>query len=217
MKKNKKGFALTGLLLIIAILAIGGGAYYYYNKSSKPKDITGQNEKDISDEQVIAALNADLVSSQSYPDTYKTNSKYQYKLQKDSQGKEFYGVTVQENTSIATNTVLGIYKGDLNGDTYADALVWVNSCTNSDCGYGLRIVLNKKDGMGASIKFTQPDTISGWSGGDETRLDVVEIDQGVIYITSSTFKDSGDYKVAKNLPKQTKKFKLQGDKLIEVK
>ncbi len=218
MKNLQKGFVVP-VVVIIVILVIGGGVYVYTKNKVEDKNtnIHTASSKDISDAQVVAALNADLVSPESYPDRYKTNSKYQYKLQKDSQDKEYYAVAVREGVSTAVNTILGIYKGDLNGDGYADAFVWMNSCTNSDCGYGERIVINGKDGTGTSIKFIEPDTISGWSGGKETQLDAVKIDQGIIYITSSTFKDSGDYKVAKNLPKQTKKFKLQGDTLIEIK
>ena len=210
MKISKKTPLIISTIVIIALLVIVGGVYIYKNTQTV-------SSKEISDAQVVAALNADLVSAESHPDSYKTDSKYQYQLQKDSQGREYYAVTVKESMSTAVNTVLGIYKGDLNGDTYTDAFVWVNSCTNSDCGYGERIVINKKDGTGVLMKFTGPDTISGWSGGAETRLDAVKIDQGIIYITSSTFKDSRDYKIANNLPTQTKKFKLQGDKLIEVK
>jgi hypothetical protein len=177
------------------------------------------DDKNITDAEVVAALNAYLLSPKNYPDTYKTNSKFEYQIEQNSQGKKNYTVTVHESQSTSVNSVLGIYKGDLNNDGYDDAFVWTNSCpdTDSSCGYGYAVVINKKDGTGDSILEKTPSVLSGWSGGNETKLEDVKIQDGIIYITSSTFKDSSDYKLANNLPKQTKKFKLQGNDLVEVK
>jgi hypothetical protein len=107
----------------------------------------------------------------------------------------------------------------LNNDGYSDALVWVSSCSaHNDCAHGLRVVLNNKNGAGTeTVNLRTPDTISGWSGGSSTVFDAVKIENGIVYITSSSFYNSGDYKSATKLPKQTKRFQLQGSNLVEIK
>lgn len=177
-------------------------------------------KKDFTDEQVVATINAELLSPIAHPYTYQDNLKSQFQYKLNAQGD--YTITFRNSNkdgNLNTKTILGIYKGDLNNDDYIDALVWANTCAHidNDCAYGLRVVLNNKDGTGKLIFGYSPDVISGWSGGNETRLDNVKIEGGIIYITSGTFKSEDDPKSSIDLPKQTKKFKIQGNDMIEVK
>jgi hypothetical protein len=227
MKNNQKGFAVPLIIAIVAIVAIGVGIYAYdNNKSSDTIATTNENvpvnntttqnngtvtsqptqSKDLTDVQVVAALNATFASH--------NKTKYQYQNQQDTQGKTVYSVSVDNGI----NTVDAIYKGDLNNDGYSDALVWVGSCsTDNDCAHGLRVVLNNKNGAGIEMtNLRTQDTISGWSG-SSTVFDFVKIENGIVSITSSSFYSSGDWKTATKLPRQTKKFQLQGNQLVEVK
>ncbi|MES2437131.1 MAG: hypothetical protein V4519_03885 [Patescibacteria group bacterium] len=215
MRKYEKGFIRVVSIIVITIVAISASVYLstkINSVNSSTSDTEGvlssieiTDMTDLTDQQIVDALNIGLIS--------QNRAKYQYLTQQDAQGNTIYGVAVDNGF----NKIDAIYKGDLNNDKYADALVWVSSCTKGDCAYGLRLVLNNQDKTGESVEnFRTPDTISGWSGGNATVLEKVVIEKGFVYITSSSFYSSGDWKSAEKLLRQIKKFQLKDKELVEV-
>lgn len=218
MKGNSR--SLIPVALIFALIVLGGGAYAY-------SQWVHTNPEDITDDQIVQALSVHLnaaLDSNRHPNVSHTIPKYEH--HRDSQGNGYYAATFTttypDSTHLTIYTIEEVYRGDLNNDRYTDAFIRLSICSESrsnveSCAYGVRIVLNNKNGTAQALQPNTPGVISGWSGGSETRFEKVAIRDGIISITSSTFKSSDYYKTAHNLPKQTKKFMLQGNELIELK
>ena len=209
MKNTQQGFVGIILIIILAI-AIGAGGTYYLTKKQKTDVQINSSIPTQPEQKENPRAQAET------PVTVKVPAIVSPEVKKD--------LTDQQITSAVTtdlsgkNKVEGIYKGDLNSDGYPDAFVWLSLySTEGEPAHALEIVIQKKDGSAESIKnLTFPYTIATWSGGASTKLDSVKIESDIIYITSSSFYDNDNYKVANKLPKQTKKFQLTGSTLVEV-
>jgi hypothetical protein len=223
MKNKNMGFIGITLLIVAALVILGGGAYIAVSHHEKVKEqiAASSTVATYSSSTVSASLSASTsvsvganvdLSDQAVVNALNHDSSTSFTLQKNAMGNSGYQYNIPGGGALFINK---IYKGDLNGDGYSDALITEGFC-GASCGQGLEVVINQKDGTGKGIDVKAPDTIQG-SGVGQTSLNDIKIENGLIYITANNFYASEEDYNTNPLPAQTKKFQLQGDALVEVK
>ena len=201
---QKEGFVIPLVLGIIALLVIGLGSYVYFNKHSKillpnqtKNNIANQviNTK-LSDDEIVSALGG--CSDKSGNNTIK--------FTKNPKG-DGYVCTNYFGDSFGVSMIT---HGDINNDGYEDAVVINISCGGS-CGTSSSVVINQKDGTGKVVGYTGLNDALMGGGVNQTSIEKMSIDNGIISVTAQGFKDQTDWNTV-----VTKKFKLEGNNLVEL-
>jgi hypothetical protein len=113
--------------------------------------------------------------------------------------------------------------GDLNGDEFIDAIVSKTTC-GASCSINLLIVLNEKNESvkilgGENAEIFSPQYQN--SGATKSELTETKIENGIIYLTGyglNCTQNELEPCLSKNWQKlKTVKFKIEGDKLFEIK
>ncbi|MBC7981737.1 hypothetical protein H7X65_01520 [Candidatus Parcubacteria bacterium] len=126
-------------------------------------------------------------------------------------------VSIGDNMFIAATedadaTILA--KGDLNNDTYVDAIVAVAFC-GASCSLSLEVVLNTDN---RSARAVDNITFEGYKSSSATKSDLssVSIENGIISLTGKGLDCDDDCSDEKWTIVKTIQYKLEGSKIVRV-
>lgn len=224
MKHTQRGFAGIVLVIILAVVLTAGGTYYVATKQKTniqtdtfSTSTAEQNKSQNETQNDKANPSATSTTGKSQTLSFDSSSKVNVpEIKKELTGTQI--ALALGNKLSAKNKIEKVYRGDLNNDGYSDALVVLSLYSSEgEPGRGFEIVIQKKEGSVELVSNLMiPDSISGWSGGASTNFDSVKIENSIAYITSSSFYNSGNWKIAQKLPTQTKKFQLVSNSFTEI-
>lgn len=192
MKKQKGLGGIAFITIAVVVVGIIFASYRFYITPTT-KTLQKENASSLSDE-LIANLFS-CAEDKSDSDGVK--------MTKGQNG--IYGC----KTSLTTEYITSITRGDINNDGYEDALVEEGHCGTS-CGTSIYVVLNQKNGIGKLIGVNIDSLVS--SGAGQTYIKSITIKDGVISVKANGFKDSTNWNDL-----VTKNFRFDGSKLIEIK
>lgn len=196
MKNTQKGFGFIAVIIIIAVVAIGG---VYYSKNQKA-EVKEEMKVQMNAEVQNNAENGDE-SEHGFADSVIISA-FGNDLKEEPTG--VYGKKSEDGT----NWIDKITKGDLNHDGYADAVVRTNSC-GASCGSNLVVLLNKEDGTAEVVRGTFPSYIT--SSAKQTEIISLAITDNMIIAVGRYFEGDTSETIV------TKKYKLEGKTIVEVK
>ena len=191
--KLQKGFGSI-TFIVIAVLVIGiVFVGYRFNTTSTTTTTRIEENSSLSDDVIASFFSC-------AEDKSDSNG---VKMSKGQNGS--YGC----KTSLTTQYITSITRGDINNDGYEDALVEEGHC-GASCGTSIYAVLNQKNGIGKLIGVNIDTLVS--SGASQTYVKSITIKDRVISITANGFGDSANWDDL-----VTKNFRFDGSKLIEIK
>lgn len=126
-------------------------------------------------------------------------------------------VVLNENMFIAATTDADatiLATGDLNNDTYPDAVVAVAFC-GASCSLSLEVVLNTEN---KSAKALDNTTFDGYKSSSATKSDLreVTIENGIISLTGKGLDCDDDCSDEKWAVEKTIQYRLEGEKIVRV-
>lgn len=188
--KFQRSFAGIALIIVAIVIVFVGYRFYMTSTTTTTQNVVG------------STLSDDVIANLFSCAEDKSDSEG-VKMTKGEKGS--YGC----ETSLITQYITSITRGDINNDGYEDALVVEGHC-GASCGNSIYIVLNQKNGIGKLIGVSIDKHIS--SGASQTSIKNITINDGIVAITANGFKDSSNWDTL-----VTKEFRFDGSNLIEVK